>query len=388
MPTPIIADVSMTDQLVPDIMARSDEIEREGRIPSDLAQTFAEAGLFRLAIPAVYGGSELHPADIIQVIEQLSRADGSAGWCAMIGISTALFAAFLPEASARELYAANPNVITGGAIAPTGKAIEVEDNYRVTGRWQWGSGIQNCQWICGGALVMDGEQPRCFDNGVPQAHLMFFDAADVEILETWNASGLRGTGSHDFRVHDVIVPKERSILLGVSQPIIPTPLYRFPFFGLLASGVSAVSLGIARRSIAELVTLANGKTPAWQQNLLAERPRTQSLVAEAEAAVRSARSFVFETVEAAWHVAETGDPIPIEYRRDLRLAAVNATQQSAKAVDLMYEAGGGSSVQGTSPLQRCFRDVHVATQHIMVNPTVYEQTGKLYLGNGPVSKLL
>lgn len=387
MPTPMM-DSSRISQLIPELMARSDEIERERRIPSDLAQTLAEAGVFRLAIPKVYGGLEQPPAEMVSVIEQLARADGSAGWCAMIGMSTALLAAFLPNASAREIYGTDPHVITGGAIAPAGRAVEVDGGYQVSGLWQWGSGSQNCQWLCGGVLVMDGDQPRCFDNGMPQVHLMFFKGADVEILDTWYASGLRGTGSHDFRVQNVLVPKNRSILLGVSQPVIPTPLYRFPFFGLLAVAVSAVSLGLARRAIAEFVTLANGKTPTWQSTLLAERSHTQSQLAKAEAAVRSARAFVYEAINAAWDVAQTEDSIPVKFRRDLRLAAVNATRQSAKAVDLMYEAGGGSSIQATSPLQRCFRDVHVTTQHVMVNSSVYEQTGNLYLGMGPVPALL
>lgn len=383
-----IAEVVTARSFAPEIISRAEEIETGRRLPADLAHKLAAAGLFRLAQPRVYGGTECHPADIVRVIEEISRADGSVGWCVMIAAVTATLAALLPERWAREIYGTNPLVITGGAVAPQGKAVPVAGGYRVTGRWQWGSGTQNCQWICGGALVMDGDKPRLLESGDPELHLMIFAADQVEILDTWNPSGLRGTGSHDFQVHDAFVPEGRETILGVTPPRISTPLYRFPFFGLMAVSVCAVALGIARRALDEFVTLAAKKVPAWTQRPLAQRPVIQAHVAEAEAALRSARAFIFEAIDAAWESAAAGKNLSSDLRRDLRLAAAHAVRQSAKAVDLMYEAGGGSVIHATSPLQRCFRDVHVVTQHVLVNASLYEQTGKLYLGVGPASPLL
>ena len=383
-----VAAVLAARAFAPEVMRRAEEIESGRRLPADLAQRLAEAGMFRIALPKAFNGDELHPADIVRVIEEISRADGSAGWCVMIGGTTATLAALLPERWAREIYGTNPNVITGGSTPPTGKATPVTGGHRVTGHWQWGSGTQNCQWICGSTFLMEGDKPRKTAAGEPEVHLMMFSADQVEILDTWNPSGLRGTGSHDFQVKDVFVPEGRSILLGRTAPVIKTPLYRFPYFGLLAIGVCAVALGVARRAIDELVTLATKKVPTWAQRPLAQRAIVQTQVAEAEAALRSARAFVFTAIDAAWDLAVTGEPLTVEIRRDLRLAAVNATFQSVKAVDLMYEAGGGSSIHASSPLQRCFRDIHVVTQHIIVNRNVYEQTGRLYLGEEPVPALL
>jgi len=383
-----VAEVATARTLTPEIMARADEIEAGRRLPAALAQKLAAAGLFRIAQPRVYGGTECHPADIVRVIEEISRADGSTGWCVMIGAVTATLAALLPERWAREIYGADPLVITGGAVAPSGKALPVPGGYRVNGRWQWGSGTQNCQWICGCSLVMDGDKPRLLESGDPELHLMIFEANQVEILDTWNPSGLRGTGSHDFQVRDAFVPEGRETILGVTPPHLGTPLYRFPFFGLMAVSVCAVALGIARRAIDEFVSLAAKKVPAWTQRPLAQRPIIQSQVAEAEAALRSARAFIFDAIDAAWDVASVGKKLSPDLRRDLRLAATNAVRQSVKAVDLMYEAGGGSAIHAESPLQRCFRDVHVVTQHVLVNTSLYEQTGKLYLSAGPASPLL
>lgn len=211
--------------------------------------------------------------------------------------------------------------------------------------------------------------------------LLMFSRDQVEILDTWNASGLRGSGSHDFQVTEAFVPGDRMLLLGEEiSPVIRRPLYLFPFFGILAVSVSAVALGIARRAIDELVQLASSKTPTWERRTLAHSSRVQSAVAEAEAALRSSRAFLFDAIEAAWSATVDAGSAPLHSRRDLRLAAANATWQSAHVVDLMYNAGGGSSVHSTSPLQRCFRDIHVVTQHRQVNAGNYETVGKLFLG--------
>ena len=373
--------------LAPEVEARAAEIESARRMPADLARKLAEAGLFRMVIPHVYGGAECHPIECVRVIEEIARADGSAGWCLMIGAVTAILAGFLPEHAAREIYGTDPCVITGGAVAPTGKATVVAGGYRVTGRWQWGSGTQNCNWIAGGALVIDGQSVRRLGSGA-QVGLMIFSADQAEILDTWYSSGLRGTGSHDFEVKDAFVPEERAIALGVTPPVVDAPLCRFPMFGMLALGIGAVALGIARRAIGELVTLATKKKPTWESQTLAQSPRVQADVAHAEAMIRSARSFLFDAIDAAWAPAAAGETPSIECRRDLRLAIANAAWESARAVDLMYHAGGGSSVQATSPIQRCFRDVHTITQHRMVNQTMFEETGRLYLGVGDAGPFL
>jgi len=365
-----------------EIARRADEFEAERRMPADLARRLAEAGLFRLVVPKVYGGIEAHPSEYVRVLEQVSRADGSAGWCVMIAAATAALAGVLPERVARQIYASNPRVITGGATAPTGTAVADNGGWRINGRWQWGSGTQNCDWITAGVIVHEGGKPRMLPSGDPEIRLAILKASQVKILDTWYASGLRGTGSHDFEVRNQLVADEFAPQMGAMQRVVDRPICLFPFWGLLAMGVCSVALGIARRAIDEFVALACAKTPAWERRKVAETSRAQSQVALAEAALRSARAFLFATIDAAWEIATTGNPPTVEARRDLRLAAANAAWQSAHAVDLMYNAGGGTSVFASSALQRCFRDVHVVTQHRMVNEAMFEHTGKLYLGIG------
>ena len=156
-------------------------------------------------------------------------------------------------------------------------------------------------------------------------------------------------------------------------------LYRFPQFGLLAMGIAAVALGLGRAAIEEMIEVAGGKIPDASRRSLAQRPNAQTEVALAEAGLRSARAFYYEAIEKAWAEALDGR-ISIDSKRDIRLATTHATRAAAEAVDRMYTLAGGTSVYRRSPLQRIFRDVHVATQHMMVGPATLELTGRLLLG--------
>ncbi len=355
--------------LAPEISARAADSEAARRLAPELAAKLAAAGLFSICVPARYGGGELSARDVLRVIEAVARADGAAGWCVMIGATTGVLAASLPEPFAREIYAANPRVVTGGAAAPIGRARAVAGGHQVSGRWSFGSGCQHSDWLVGGTVM---DTPG-------EARLMFFARDQVQIHDTWYTGGLRGSGSHDFEVADAFVPEGRSVRLG-SRPLCDGPLYRFPVFGLLALGVSAVALGIARRALDELVELASKKVPTGSARNLASRSVVQRQVAEGEAALRSAQAYVYGAIDSAWRTASAGQSLPLATRADLRLAAANAAWSSARAVDLAYHAAGGTAVYDSSPLSRCFRDIHVATQHMMVAQPIYEVVGRVALG--------
>jgi alkylation response protein AidB-like acyl-CoA dehydrogenase len=274
---------------------------------------------------------------------------------------------------------ASPETMIAGVFAPHGKAERTAGGFVAEGQWQWGSGCENAQWILGGCTLYEGGEPMQTETGAARRHMLLFPARDVELLDTWHVSGLRGTGSTDFRVQGVFVPDER--VLGYLEREAPTrPLYRFPNFTLLALGIGAVALGIARASIEELTAVATGKKRFGSSSTIASRAHSHLEVAGAEARLRSARAFYYEALEAAWRAASAGTAIPLELRRDLRLATTNAVNESVKVVDAMYTLAGGVSVYDSSRLQRQFRDIHVATQHIMVAPSTLETVGRLLLG--------
>ncbi|WP_342379019.1 acyl-CoA dehydrogenase family protein [Myxococcus stipitatus] len=375
-PHPLLATAV---ELAPRLSARAAEFESARRLPPDVIAEFARAGFFRMLIPEAYGGMELHPALSFQVIEALSRADGAAGWCAMIGASTGLATAWLTESVAREVLS-SPEALIGGVAAPLGRAERVEGGYRVTGRWSWASAGHHCHWLVGGAVVTEGGNPRFVREGIPETRLLVFPAQSVTLHDTWFSMGLRGTGSGDMEVKDVFVREDHAFSL-LMPPRVSRPLYGFPF-GLLSHAIPAVALGIARRAIDELITLARQKTVLVERRLLAARPSVQEAVAEADAEVRAARALLLEVLHATFDEATKG-PVSMRARADLRLAATHGTRAATRAVDRVYEAAGGPAVFHTHPLQRCFRDIHTATQHAMVARPLLEITGGVLLGFDP-----
>jgi alkylation response protein AidB-like acyl-CoA dehydrogenase len=364
----------------PQIREQYDRIENERRLPPALAKAIAEAGLFRLMIPKALGGLEVDVETGIRVFEEMSRLDGSVGWCTMIGATGGLVSAYLPDKVAQEIYGSDPHVVTGGALAPTGKAVVVDGGYRVTGRWQFNSGCQHCTWLMGTCVVVENGTPRRFPNGQPVTTMLIFPAKEAEILDTWSVLGLRGSGSHDIAVSNLFVPEGRVASLLYDTPHHAGPLYRFPMFGLLALSVASVGLGMARGAIDSFVEIAKGKSLAGIPRRVCEREVVQMQVAQAEASLRAGRAFLYETLQTVWKEVLAKVEISVHQRALLRLAATHAATSAAHAIDLVYHAAGTSSIWANSPLQRHFRDVHVLTQHAVLSAPVYELAGRVFFG--------
>lgn len=359
--------------------AQADEAERNGNVSAELIAEMKKAGIFKLCIPSVLGGDEVHPMESLDVIDIIAQGDGSTAWVTMVCATTALLSAYLNEEWSARIYGQD-GVITCGVTAPTGQARLVDGGIEVSGRWQWGSGTSHADWILGGSLLVDqGGQPVTDSAGRIHHLLPFFEKEQIQILDTWDVHGMSGSGSNDFMVEKVFVPEGRWVRFGVDQPRLPG-LYQFPLLGVLGMGVASISLGVARRAIDELIDLAAGKIPVASSKTLGNRAYVQSAVAEAEAALRSARALMREAVEDAWQPARAGEALTEKHRAILRLATTNASRQATHAVDLMYNAAGGTPVYNRSPLSRIFRDAHVATQHIMVGPPTYELVGRVLMG--------
>jgi alkylation response protein AidB-like acyl-CoA dehydrogenase len=350
------------------VEANADRSEQGRRLAPAVVEALRDAHLFRMCVPAVYGGPEADPLTLVRAIEAVAAADGAAGWCTMIASTTSSMSLFLEPEFARQIFA-DPRSITGGVFAPNGTAVREADGWRVTGRWQWGSGSQHCTWLTGGCTTDDG-----------QFHLMFMDPADIVIHDTWHVSGMRGTGSHDFSAEGAFVPFGRSVQPMAGKRYVDGALAAFPNFSLLAAGVAAVALGVARHALDEFIDLAQGKRPLYSSRTLSQSGTVQSELAKAEASLRAARAFLHSELAEAWDAAQQGGHIDVATRGRIRLAGVHAAGAAAHATDVAYTLAGGTSVYETSPLQRCLRDAHVATQHLMVSPRLNETLGKLLFG--------
>jgi indole-3-acetate monooxygenase len=371
--------LSAAQRLAPRAAELAEQAERERTLPEELVQELRVAGLLSLCLPRSLGGGEARPSEMVAALEELARGDAACAWCAMVASTSSLLGAYLPEQEAQLIFAGGSNV-TGGVFAPHGRAERREDAYVVSGRWSFASGVRHCDWVLGGCVVHKGEEPELLPNGAPDMRLMLMPADAIEVIDTWSVSGLRGTGSHDMTVVSQVVPPSRGVSLLTEAPHHHGALYAFPLFGLLSLGVAAVALGIARGALEDFLELAGAKTPAGARRTLAERSTVQAELARAEAALRAARGLVLEEADRAWQAAQAGGSIAERHRVGLRMAATHATGVAAEVTTSMYHAAGGSSIYDSSPLQRRFRDVHVATQHVMVAPATWELTGRLLLG--------
>ncbi len=361
------------------IAGRSNEIEASRHLPRDIADSMVATGAFKLCVPREIGGVQATALELVTAIEEMSQADGAAGWCLMISATSGVTAAYLAPEFAREIHG-DPLTVTGGIFAPRGKAVKDGDGYIVSGTWQWASGSSHCQWMKGGCIVHEDGKPRMLRDGVPDIRTMYFPMDAIRLHDNWFSSGLCGSGSCDMTVEGLRVPEGHTLSMITGKPWCDGPLYRFPLFGLLAIGCGAVALGIARGAIEDIRELAGAKTPTLSRRTLAERAQVQADVAKAEAQVASARAWLVEEIGKSWDAAARGEAIPIERRSALRLAATHAVDASVRAVDSCYTLGGGTSVYRDSPLQRRFRDVHVITQHMMVAAPTYELAGRVLLG--------
>ncbi len=361
--------VAAAESLQELVEAHADKTEQQRRMPKRLVQALRDAQLFRMCVPEEYGGPAADPVTLVRAIEAIAVADGASGWCTMIASTTSSMSLFMEPEWARRIFG-DPKTIAGGVYAPNGTGVRVDGGWRVSGSWPWGSGSQHSTWLSGGTNTDDGG-----------FHLMFFDVEDVTISDTWYTVGLRGTGSNDFSVDGAFVPDGRSVQPRKGRPTIDCALSAFPNFALLAAGVAAVSLGVARHAIDEFTELGQSKRPLFSSRSISQSGTMQTNLAKAEGLVRSARAFLHDELFQAWQSAEAGGRVDVPARARIRLACVNAAEASAHAVDLVFTMAGGTSVYDTSPLQRCFRDAHVATQHLMVSPRMYETLGKLFFGH-------
>jgi alkylation response protein AidB-like acyl-CoA dehydrogenase len=356
--------------------------ERERSLPAELVDRLRISGLMRAGVPRWLEGPQAPPAVTLRCAETVARGDASAGWCVSIAATSSLLSAYLPAEGAAEIFGA-PEVVAAGVWAPRGTARPVDGGFRVSGRWSYCSGIMHSDYLFAGTAVTTGatdEPPVVRVVGIP--------TRELEILDTWHTSGLRATGSHDAVAEDVFVPHRRTLSLFDGPREDDVPLYRFPAFGFFALSIAAAALGNARGAIDDLAELAAGKVGQESSRRLAELSSTQAGVASAEASWRAARAFFYEAIDDAWRAAHQPEPVPLEVKGAVRLAATHAVRTAADVARSMYDLGGGSALYETSPLQRRFRDAHAATAHFQVNPASWVLTGRLLLGQPTQTAML
>jgi indole-3-acetate monooxygenase len=364
-------------RLEPLVAKLRERFDRERRLPRELVDALHAAGLFRMWLPRALGGGELPPLEFLEVIEELSRQDGSVGWCTVIPAGYARLSGALDEDVARNIFGTGLGALVG-TLNPTGKAVAAPGGYRVTGRWGYGSFIGYGDWVLGNCVT---EQA-----GGPGLRLCLFPRADAEVFDVWHVGGLRATGSNDYQVTDLFVPEEHTIPLIDFQPPPrrPGPLYAVPMTSTFVSCVATVVLGIARGALEELVQIGAAKTTAGGSTVLRDKPLAQADLARAEALLGAGRAYLFSELGRMWEDAVAGREITLRARATVKLAACQAAQCAIEAVDLAYRSAGGVAVYEGSRIERCFRDAHVAGQHVALSMQAsLEPVGRVLFGLPP-----
>ncbi|MEE1757281.1 acyl-CoA dehydrogenase family protein [Streptomyces sp. SP18CS02] len=377
---PVTADdiLSRAEALVPVLRERSDDIEKARHLPADVVELLRGAGVFRMGVPRSWGGPQLDSVEQTQVIETLARGDASAAWCSMIGMDTPLYAGFLDESVARTTFA-DPDLITAGLILPVGRAERVPGGFRVSGRWQFGSGITHADWVVAGCFVYEDGEPERSPAGDPTHwRIMLAPRSEFEILDTWYTTGLAGSGSRDYRAENLFVPQEHSF--SFADPRRTGPLATPE---AILRNMPGVPLGVARAALDHVRELADGRVERATRQPWAETYRVQMTVAEAEMELGAARHAVYGSLRRQWDLLSAGAELDEDDRVATVLARVNAFRVARSIVSRLYELVGTVAIYQPSPLDRWLRDLTTIRQHVIAQDQVLQSVGAHLLGGTP-----
>ena len=358
-----------------DLAPRYDELRM---LPPDIVEEVRHAGVMRMNMPKIWGGPEMNPMEQVEVIEALARADASVAWCSFIWTDSGIYSGYLEDSVAREMYP-RLDMATSGWVYPVAPAHEVDGGYRVSGQWMFGSGANHCDWLVAGCIVhRDGKPVMDEATGLPAWRILMAPRDAYELLDTWYTTGLRGTGSIDYRVEDLFVPAERTFSFFEPAPRAGT-IWARPDH--LLRKMSGVPLGVAADAIETAREMLAGKGDRITGQLYRDMPRVQMAVAEAQTRLGAARSYVFSSLERQWAKLEKGEALTPEERADVWLSRTHAFQAGREVVRLMYDTIGGSAIYAKkSPFDRHMRDMQTACQHLVGQLKGWEGVGSLLLG--------
>ena len=368
--------------LVPMIRANLDKIDSDCQLPDDLAEAMAQKGLFGLYVPRCLGGPESDPITAFHVVEEISKADGSTGWCSFNGTALTAAVSRITVAAAKELFGDPPDIRGSGSARSGGTAKLTEGGYVVTGRWNYLSGVDHAKCLFLNCDVIDDNGPVMSEDGSPVTRVAVVPLDAGTVISNWTTMGMRGTASNDAEFIDLFVPT-RHTYSRMEPALHENPLYN-PQTAILCSWTLAAAnaLGMARGAMDAFMKLAaTGSTNST--TLLRDRSTIQTTVGECEATIGAGRSYVLDAVGTMWESQVAKKPDLMDKAVHARLAIAHAIRQSVKVVDMLFYAAGTGAIHQSNGLERYFRDLHVSGQHISGLHSNYELGGQMLLGATP-----
>lgn len=370
--------------LAPIIAEYRDESEKQRYLAKPVYEAMRNLGLFKLWQPKVIGGYEADFHTALEITELLATFDGSAAWNFMIGLQSSVLLGYTPEHIIVPMMADDPMATLGGSGMPGGVAVPVEGGWRVSGRWTFTSGSNHTRWLCGSCIIQDDGVTRLGEDGNPEMRMMWFNSDEYTLIDTWHPMGLRASGSNDYEVKDVFVPEERFVSAQLTKsPFQSGTIFQTRVSILLGPTFAPVAIGIAREALAAFIDLATRKKPTRSNKLLSEYDSVAQLIGRAEAKISAAHAYLHNSMcMDLWPAMLRGEGDSEELATHAYYASAFAAQNCNEAVEMLQEAAGGTGVQASSPLERCFRDVHMVSKHFGSAPSNYTRGGNFRLGLG------
>jgi alkylation response protein AidB-like acyl-CoA dehydrogenase len=369
-----------TNEILPLVEAEADEGERLYHLTDRLVAEFRRKGLYGLLIPKALGGPEIPYVEAMELVEQVAYVDGSAGWCMMVeGVMGGSLGSFLPENGARTVFPNGPDVTMAGNGVPRGFARPVDGGYRIQGHWAYGSGIYHAEWIHSGCFVMDGDKMKLNADGAPEIVLCHHPKSSIELKGNWDVLGLRATGSYDYTLKEpeLFIPSHMCYMFDAVAPERGGAQYGTGLIGFTSWGHTSWALGVGRRALDELAKLARGRADVFGK--LCDSASFKQSFADAEAKYRAARAFVYGAWDALSERFAKGERPTLEEIALIRLAMRHLHNVISDLSTFAHRAARGASLR-PSQLQRCYRDIHGGTQHILLADEIVQECGKVLLG--------
>ena len=367
---------------VADLVEReADETERAGTMTRPVIDALVDSGLFWILLPSDLGGGGQGVVPFLEVVEELSRADASSGWSYMANAgSIGVAAGFLQPEATREMFGGPSKAITAGQLGPIGRGTELAGGYRFTGDYQFGSGSAHASWIGGGFLVEDAGRIRVGADGTPDARIAFLSRERATFLGNWDVTGLVGTGSHDYRISDQVVPKEFTYARSGAVPVRGEPVFALGHLGLGIAGHAAVALGLMQCALGEVARITDGKKRVGYPGPVGDYPLFLHGFAKHDAMYRSARGYVLDVFGDAEAKAATGRPVTSVEQARIRQVSTFVHDVASEVVGFCRLWGGTQAFRNPTRLGRVIRDLAVATQHVLVDPVTLVAAGSVIAG--------
>jgi 3-hydroxy-9,10-secoandrosta-1,3,5(10)-triene-9,17-dione monooxygenase len=364
------AMIAKARALVPHLRDRASKTEDLRRLPIETERDLHEAGLFRILQPKRVGGSEFDYVALVDCADAIGQADASAAWN-FANLSSHHWMLAMFDKRAQDLVW-NKDVnalIASSFIFPAGRARKVDGGYVLRGSWPFSSGVDSSEWNMLASVVFSDDEA----DGV-EYRVFLLNKSDYTIKDTWNATGLRGTGSNDVEVNDAFVAEPMTIgvheLAGGPTPgsaVNPNPLYALPVFSLFPYVLSGVALGNAQACLDDYVELASHRASTYNRAKLGDLQSTQIKIAEASAKIDAARLIMRSTCIAAMADARRGYVPDTAAKTRMRRDGAFSVNLCTEAVSLLFAASGARGLATSGALQRQFRDAHAINSHIAFN---------------------